>query len=79
VGAGHVLPVILLMSYLSGRYFHADGTSDFVNFIIIMAGLTSIAGGWSQKAGILLESGYYREIHMLYDVIDERDSQGNRV
>jgi phenylacetyl-CoA:acceptor oxidoreductase subunit 2 len=60
VGIGHLLPVLLLLLLLV-----APGVGvrvELEHVVAALAGLAMIAGGMSQKAGIILKAGYLRGI-----------------
>lgn len=60
VGVGHLLPVLLLLLALLAS--GPDAGVGFQNIAAALAGLAMMAGGVSQKAGIILEAGYLRAI-----------------
>jgi len=60
VGVGHLLPVLLLLSFLMGP--EVDTGSEFLYIATALSGLAMVAVGVGQKAGIILAAGYTRGI-----------------
>lgn len=62
VGAGHLLPLVLLLFIVAYRDF--DNGSQLPRILGLISGLALILGGVSQKTGIILKSGYFRSIFL---------------
>lgn len=60
VGMGHLLPALLLLLLLVKQ--GVDGEVEVFQMVATLAGLAMIAGGVSQKAGIILGASYTRGI-----------------
>ncbi|MDL2121676.1 MAG: hypothetical protein LWX51_01045 [Deltaproteobacteria bacterium] len=62
VGLGHLLPGILLLVILVAPGIGIDTGTGLWHTVVALAGVTMVAGGMSQKAGIILGAGYLRGI-----------------
>ena len=63
VGLGHIVPLLLLLIVIgvsAGREFQVP------HIVGGLSGLAMIVGGLSQKAGIIMDAGYTREITLRY-------------
>ena len=60
VGAGHLLPLVLLLFITI--YMEFENGSQLPRILGLVSGLAVILGGVSQKTGIILKSGYFRSI-----------------
>lgn len=70
-GIGHLLPILLLLLLLLAS--DVDARASLWRIVAGLAGVAIIVGGISQKAGIILRAGYFREM-ILGSVKD--DAQG---